>query len=650
MAAGAASIMIRTMTRVLVATFLFSVPVFGADFVVAPHGDDNHPGTAQKPFASIQRAQAAARDRIAAGLTADLVIELRSGRYLLSEPLVFDWRDSGTDQHRVVYTAAEGQRPIISGGQPITGWKQAADGVFEAATGEMHFRELFVGGQRRTRARHPNTGFFRVERVAADRHIGFTAKPGDLDALGDPAGAELVFLHDWSISRIPIKSLDAVQRNVTLAIQAKYEMDAWEKHARYFIENHPAALDAPGEWYLDKARGVVRYRPLPGESPATLEVIAPVARSLVEVRGPAHPTPRVRNLHFRGLTFEHCAWLHPAGGYAAGQATAHERRDGSGKATMISTAVTFDRAKNCSITSCRFARLGGSGLWVRHDCRRNLIEGNHFGDISGNGLLIGEMAQRPNDRTSTANRAANNLIEHCGRQYFGAVAVWVGFARGTRVEHNLIRHHPYTGVSLGWIWNDSRTTTADNVVAYNHIHHVMQVLSDGGGIYTLGNQPGSFLRDNHIHDVPLNQGRAESNGIFMDEGSTGFTVENNLIYGIGRSPIRFHRATTNLIRDNTLGTGPGIEPFRYNATPPKLINKVNNRLLPDASPPTPADLNRVAGAGLQPAFQKTLIPSVSSASSLPERQGAPAVKGLRLYAKPVAPRTSVSSVEPRIYN
>ena len=604
------------MTRgclILLATLQLASQLPAADFVVAPDGDDRNTGTAQKPFASIQRAQAAARVRIADGLTSDLVIELRGGRYVLDEPLVFNQLDSGTERHRVVYAATKGHTPIISGGRKIAGWKQTASDLFESPVGELRFRELFVGGERRTRARHPNTGFFRVEDVAADRRTGFTARTGDLDELGDLVGAELVFLHDWSISRIPVKSVDSSTRYVTTSFPVGYsppfgEMDKFEKQPRYAIENHPAALDAPGEWYLDAANGVVHYLQLPGETPATLEAIVPVARGLLEVRGPAHPAPRIRNLHFSGLTFEHCKWFPPVGGYASSQATWHERRDGSTDGLIpIRSAITLDGVENCSLTACRFARLGGSGLWLRRDCRDNRIEGNHFVDISGNGLMFGETGQSPTDQTSAGNRAANNLIERCGRQYFGAVAVWVGITRGTQIEHNLIRDHPYTGVSLGWSWNPSRTTAEENIVAHNHIHRVMQILSDGGGIYTLGHQPGSYLRGNLIHDVPLNLGSSESNGIFMDEGSTGFTVDNNLIYCIGKSPIRFHRATTNLVRDNILGTAPSIEIFRYNATNPVQITKQGNRQIRDSLPPSATDLETIAGAGLQPTFEKALL-------------------------------------------
>ena len=105
----------------------------------------------------------------------------------------------------------------------------------------------------------------------------------------------------------------------------------------------------------------------------------------------------------------------------------------------------------------------------------------------------------------------------------------------------------------------------------------MQVLSDGGGIYTLGFQPDSVLAGNHIHHIPLNAGRAESNGMFLDEGTKGFTIENNFIHDTDKSPLRFHRADTNLVKENYLIVpNAGTPMIRYNNTPEAKITKIDN--------------------------------------------------------------------------
>jgi hypothetical protein len=120
----------------------------------------------------------------------------------------------------------------------------------------------------------------------------------------------------------------------------------------------------------------------------------------------------------------------------------------------------------------------------------------------------------------------------------------------------------------------------------------MKILSDGGGIYMLGLQPGGRITGNHIHHVDINAGRAESNGMFLDEGTTDVTVAENLIYAIARSPLRFHRATTNLVKDNVLVCGDGIPPVRYNRTEKKDIVMQGNLIL---SATEQEDMDRLAG-------------------------------------------------------
>ena len=89
---------------------------------------------------------------------------------------------------------------------------------------------------------------------------------------------------------------------------------------------------------------------------------------------------------------------------------------------------------------------------------------------------------------------------HLGREYYGAIGIWVGFAKNTGISHNLVHDLPYTGVSVGWEWGlYPDTRIKNNLVKFNHIYDVFNQLCDGGYIYTLGYQPGTVIRDNHLH-------------------------------------------------------------------------------------------------------------------------------------------------------
>jgi hypothetical protein len=574
------------------------LPAAPADFHVAPRGDDETgTGAADRPWASLAHALEEIARRIGAGLAGEARIVLEDGIYMLSAPLVIGPRHvpaGGT----LTIEAASGARPLVSGGRRIAGWSAREDGTLVARVpeelGGRPFRELFVGGVRRPRARWPNAGYLRIRAAFPDKRSGFTFAPGDIPAAVE-GGSELVFLHDWSVTRVTVRSIDHAAGRLTAAhaigsSSKHFEIDNFEPHPRYFLEDHAALLDAPGEWHLDRARGEVLYRPLDGESAATLEAVAPLLPALVIAGGAEGKT--LRGVHFRGLAFSHAAWSLPEEGYAEGQAAFFDlRREGEARGrVMLESAIRFERAEDCSLADCRVAHLGLSGVLFGSRTRGCRLERCVIEDVSGNAVNLGEDTSRQVDgkpwwQAAREEIAADHVVSDClitraGQQFFGAVGIWVGLARGVRIAHNEIRDHPYTGISLGWIWNPTPSPAGGNVVEQNHIHHVMQVLSDGGGIYTLGRQPGTELKGNHIHDVPLNAGRAESNGMFLDEGSDEIIIRGNAIWGTERSPLRFHRAFAMRVEENILVVPSAETPaLRYNSTDPATIAQKSNTVI-----------------------------------------------------------------------
>ena len=560
-------------------------------------------GSQAKPFATIAQAQQAVRAKVKAGLKRSIDVVLLGGTYRLTEPLVFGTADGGDGEYMVIYRSEGVDSPaIISGGVEIAGWRDCGDGTWAAKVPtalrggreehgrdarETHgqdahatFNELFVADQRRTPARHPNEGYLRIDKPVDPRR-SFLFNAGDIPPVKDATQLTLVFLHDWEMSRVPVASVDQASRTLTTQYPVGCKGDYWridgfEPHPRYFVTGAQELLDAPGEWWLDRAAGQVLYRPMAGEKLEGFVAVAPLARQLLIVRGGDAAEKLIRNLWFVGLTFEHCAWSHAGLRYAGSQACFHfsgKDNDDSGGQT-VTPAVEVQNARTVRFERCTFRHLGGSGVWLGYGCRDSAIAGCTVADVAGNGVMLGEPSPksaplggpRPAE-ASGANTIRDCIIERCGVVYYGAVGVWVGLSGDNVIARNEVRHLPYTGISVGWMWNPAPTPCKGNLVANNHIHHVMQVLSDGGGIYTLGWQPGAKLTGNWIHDVSPNAGRAESNGMFIDEGSTDLLIENNLIHDVARSPLRFHKAGVNLVKANVLVCGKSVPPVRYNATP-----------------------------------------------------------------------------------
>ena len=583
--------------------FIFASIGLSSNFYVSVSGNDSYPGTKSKPFATIVRARDAVRELVAQGLKENVTVFIQEGTYRLTEPIIFDIRDSGTKEYRITYTTLLGGKVIISGGKIISGWHLGLDEKWRTTLSndqkaEGNLRELFVNGRRSIRARHPNVGYLRVVKAGADRMSDFSFNEGDIPEEVRAENTELVFIHDWSISRIPLRDIDYTNHTIypVSKIGRQHFMmviDGYEPHPRYFIENDPAICDAPGEWCLE-ANGELIYFPGENERIDNMQFVAPLAQQLIVVQGKNKGNIPVRNLHFVGLIFEHCAFYPPKNGYAGVQASFHAVGNDQpgfekGWRRYVTSAISFEIAEQCTFRDGVIRHLGGAGIIFGSRCRDCVISGSVLTDISGNGIMIGESTDRtvaglpwwqslPGEAASM-NTVKNCLVEQCGIQYSGAVGIWVGLASKTIIAHNEIRFLPYTGASVGWMWNPDVTPCKENIIENNHIHHVMQVLSDGGGIYTLGYQPGMILRGNLIHDIPLNAGRAESNGMFLDEGTTNIIIENNAFYGIDKSPLRFHKAGVNRVKNNFLEMSPGNLPIRYNRTEENDIKQNNNKII-----------------------------------------------------------------------
>lgn len=485
----------------------------------------------------------------------------------------------------LTFRAKPGTRPVISGGRIINGWKQVKDNLWqttvpEVESGHWSFRELFLDGQPRQRARHPNQGTFRITKAGPDDRSSFFFKDGDLKDWPDPEQIEFAFYHDWSLSRVNLTSIDLEKKQAFLrdpvgqTTAAHYAMSHFEKTPRFHLENHPAFLDSPGEWHLDPKSGVLSYLAMDGENPNDMTIIAPKVEALVSMTN-------CKNIEFDNISFQHCRYQLPPGGSAGVQAAFHQRRPAHGKYENIRDAkpAAFHITNSSGITfnKCTFANLGASGLWIANGCSNVKIEHSVFKNIGANGIMIGDTNATKETVTKKVH-LYSNLVRSIGTLDYGAVGIWIGIAAETRLTGNELRNLPYTGISLGWRWSPVPTPSRGHLIVANHIHHIMQKLSDGGGIYTLGLHPDTYLRSNTIHHVPVNAGRAESNGMFLDQGSTSITIEDNTIYAIARSPLRFHQAGKNLVRNNTLYRKNEQTPhLRFNNTPEENITDQNNK-------------------------------------------------------------------------
>lgn len=535
---------------------------------VAVNGNDSWDGSRTAPLASIEQAQTIVR-KLRSQLSASsntISVVLHEGTYFIEKPLIFTAEDSGSENAPVIYRAADGERPVISGGKKIAHtWTEGTGGVWtveipEVRSGDWYFRHLYINGESRPRARHPNQGFFRVAGFpdhtpnptpGSYKRFGF--QDGEISAAWkNPQDAFVVLYNYWTDYHLPIDFIDQKESIVTFSHPSKYPFLDGNKGstngARYVVENFIEVLDEPGEWYLDRSSGILSYWPKDGEDLSRAEVIAPVAPALIKMRGNASRRRPVEHVQFHGLAFEHTSFELPDGNVNFTQG-----------ASTVPGAVVLSGAQSVQFKNCRLRNLGGFAFEVRNGCKDNLFVANEISHVAGGGFQIrGASAKVPPLERTSRIVITDNVVAYYGETYASAVGILLMNADECVIAHNHVHHGFYTGISVGWRWGYARSISWNNKVEFNHIHDIGQhMLSDLGGIYTLGMSPGTLIRNNLIHGISA--GLNYAFGIYCDEGTTHLICENNVVYDVESSPFHVNYGKGLWVRNNIFALGGGAQ-------------------------------------------------------------------------------------------
>ncbi|MEI8139936.1 MAG: right-handed parallel beta-helix repeat-containing protein [bacterium] len=542
---------------------------------VSPLGNDRWFGTLVVPSADGSDGPlatlAGARDAIRrlkhrpGGLSQPVTVHVAAGVYELVETLRFTPEDCGTAECPIRFVAAAGAAPVISGGRRITGWRETQHNGLrcwvaelpDVVTGKWNFTRLYVNDTPRQRPRLPKTGFHRFTGLAGCEDSGFkwghgpdraNFAPGEIRLWHNWQDAEIISYQLWFDTHHRIKAIDEATGTVHFLANSLGSLkDERGEFARYFVENVFEALDTPGEWYLDRVAGRLHYLPLAEESLATTTVYAPQLEEIVRIQGEANR--RVMHLHFENLTFAHQHWELPSDCTGYIQA-----------AFGVPGAIILEGAEACIFYGCTIAHVNGYGLEVLAGSTENVIAACVVHDTGAGGVKVGHEQYSPHEAAvgkpmtgeypPIATTVVDCTIRDCGHIFPSAIGIWVGNSGWNRLIHNRIFNCDYTGISCGWIWGYAPSRTVCNRIEYNHIHHInhREILSDNGGIYTLGQQPGTVLRGNVIHDISCYGYGAW--GIYPDEGSSEMRVEQNLVCGTKKAAYSTHYGRDNLVQNN----------------------------------------------------------------------------------------------------
>jgi hypothetical protein len=591
---------------------------------VAPNGRDDWSGSIAEPAADGSDGPLAtltgARDRLRAlraeSTRAPARVLIHEGDYPLRAAFVLEAQDSGEPDAPVVWQNAPGEHPRLSGGELLSGFT-AEGGVWslsrpewrEGAEGAWSFSQLYVNGRRSMRARAPNraaysettshAGYF--QRLAArpedDPQSMLRLEPAAMSILAALSPAELrdvelgTFDH-WMAPRNYIESIDPSSGLVVLGGRFPWAPMTPPDVSRVELLNVANALDAPGEHYLDRSTGTLRYIPFPGEDPARAEVIAPRSDTpeLIHLRG-SREAP-VHHIVIRGLVLEHSpftlrrTWIDDAK-FTGGM------NDSQG-IFSAPAALTIEHGRDITLDGVEIRRTGAHAIWVRGtSSERVTVHNSYFHDLGASGVTILEFDPEVAyelDRTNVGatipigghHVVEDNVIHEGGRELYAANGVNVAMSANNIVRRNDIADFPWDGIQFALfrvncvapVRDDD--SVHDNLVQQNRVHRIgLDLMSDLAGIYFFsGPQRGTIVSGNEVsivrhHHVGWTPAGYIGAGIYLDGGSHGVTVENNVVFDTESVGLWMNAGRERVVRNNVFAN---VDEGGWGALPHECVN------------------------------------------------------------------------------
>ncbi len=542
---------------------------------VSPSGNDNNIGSVSAPKATLKAALRQAREmrRLnAPEIENGINIIMKEGTYYFCEPLYIRPEDSGTSQSVTTICAATGEKVVISGGLEIKNWKKSGKLFVADVPGfngrPLDFRQLWINDKKAVKARDV-ADFGDMARIIRNDKVNQTlwVPAKAVKTIQHAPYAEMVLHQMWAVSFLRIKSVEihgdsaAVRfHNPESALQFErpwpQPMIAPGRNSAFYITNAQELLDKPGEWYHDIRTHKLYYYPIAGET--INSAVVPAVETLIEIDGT--PDRPVENVIFKNIQFSHTTWMRPSEkGHVPLQAGMYlteayrlnpqmerpdnHKLDNQGWLGRPAAAIQVIASGNIGFENCRFEHLGSTGVDYVSGNTGGKVSSCLFRDIAGNGMLVGSFSPPslethlpyvPADQREICKnqQISNSLFTDIANEDWGCVAIGAGYVNNINIEHNEINNVSYTGISLGWGWNQSFSSMGNNRVFANNIHHYAKHMYDVAGIYTLGSQPNTVISENYIHDIYHPSYVHDPNHwfyLYTDEGSSFITLKNNWV-------------------------------------------------------------------------------------------------------------------------
>lgn len=529
-------------------------PTICKQIYVSPSGSDYAPGTESNPVNITGALRLISENN--QNMTGNIEVILTDGYYYLPEKLELTEMYGGSNHYSVIWKAADAATPIIGGGVRINGTEFSDidhDGVYTFDLSELDSqiaddrasttRQLFVDGIRAVRARS-KTGLTNATYLTVDnRNAGHICDDIVLASFARPQDLEFVYKELWSNPRCGVSS---ICMNSDSKVEIVMDQPGWSfasnksassagSDGPVYYENALELLDEPGEWYINDDSKVLYYMPRVWEDMEEVVFTIPIIDGeLLTISGSDYEH-MVHNICFRGITFADTTWTRPS--TTSGHSDTQNNHIREGGDTLPDAAIVVSKANGVCFEECTFTRLGITAVKMIEGVQNSHFIGNHFYDISGGAINIGDPLWMNNDVVNPTDirkimkncDVMNNYIHDVAVDYLSAAAVSLSWGADMDFCHNEIFNIPYSGFHIGYGWNIDFDNVLKNLtISNNFVHDFMgEGVSDGGGIYTIGNSSRdgyNVISGNYIKNVLDNSGP-----LYCDNGSTYYELFNNLV-------------------------------------------------------------------------------------------------------------------------
>lgn len=484
----------------------------------------------------------------------NISVWMHGGEYQISDTVDL------SGMKNVTFRAFPDEKVSVTSCTPVSGWTEGtANGVkvwVADVSADADFYTLYKGDEKLSVTRYPETGYLFVKEPDTKVQLFNEENSPWLYTRGDMAfytngdielkefhnltDVQLKLMHYWYCERTTLTSYE----NGRIGMKVPCTMIV-QKNDRYFLENVFEALDKPGEWYHDKKAGKLYYVPQDGDDINTTSLYAPKLTKLFNISD-------AENIEFKNITFKNTDWCYPEPDPSIGWLSEYNLIFPQGN-LECEGVVDITRSQGINFTDCDFLNIGNTAIRFQKICHDCTVAGCTFKEIGANVVFVNGNNTADVSRQTYNIKVIDNLIEGYGRNFPSGIGILSTHARDCTYSHNEIHDGYYTAISCGWMWGYSYSVSDGNIISENLIYDIGQGwLSDMGGIYTLGMQPHTVLTHNKIYNVAAdpNEGGYGGWGIYLDEGSSGITVYQNLVYNCGSDSFHQHYGQDNLIVNN----------------------------------------------------------------------------------------------------